>query len=60
MKPNISPPPHWICDENIPTPQTTDGCAPAITATYGFASYANMVATAHFPRMGLIVIGHYE
>ena len=50
----------WICEENIPIPQTKDKCAPAITATYEYASFANMVTTAHFPRMGVIEIGHYD
>ncbi len=49
-----------MCEENIPIPQTKDKCAPAITATYEYASFANMVTTAHFPRMGVIEIGHYE
>ncbi len=59
MNKNIIPP-LWICEEKIPIPQTKDGCAPAITATYEYASFANMVTTAHFPRMGVLEIGHYE
>lgn len=56
---NLTPPPQWICERQIPTPQTKDGCAPAITATYEYASFANMVSTAHFPRCGVIEIGVY-
>lgn len=52
--------PHWICERQIPTPQTKDGCAPAITATYYLASLANMFDVGHYPRMGVIEIGHYE
>lgn len=50
----------WIPTIRIPTPKTKDGVAPAITATYDFASFANMVSTAHYPRMGIIEIGYYE
>ena len=50
----------WVCEHQIPTPQTKDNCAPAITATYEYASFANMMDTAHYPRMGVIEIGHYE
>lgn len=57
---NSTPPTKWICEEQIPTPQTKDGCAPAITATYEYASFANMFYTWHYPRMGVIEIGHYE
>lgn len=54
------PPPVWICEEQIPIPVTKDGCAPAITATYEYASFANMISTKHYPRMGIIEIGEYE
>ena len=50
----------WICEQQIPTPLTGGGCAPAITATYEYASFANMFDTGHYPRMGVIEIGHYE
>lgn len=50
----------WRYEKRIPTPQTRDGCAPAITATYDYASVANMLDTRHFPRMGVIEIGDYE
>ncbi len=50
----------WVCERKEPTPQTKDGCSPAITATYELVSLANMFSTAHFPRMGVIEIGHYE
>lgn len=60
MNKNNFTPRNWICEENIPIPQTKDKCAPAITATYEYASFANMVTTAHFPRMGVIEIGHYD
>lgn len=50
----------WKCKKQIPTPQTTDRCAPAITATYNNATIANMMDTGHFPRMGVIEIGDYE
>lgn len=50
----------WICEEKIPTPTTKDGCAPVITAPYARVSFANMIETAHFPRMGVIEIGRYE
>lgn len=53
-------PPGWRAQRQIPTPQTKDGCAPAITATYEMASFANMFDTGHFPRMGVIEIGEYE
>jgi len=56
----ITPPRNWICEEQKPIPQTKDECSPAITATYEYASFANMVTTAHFPRMGVMEIGHYE
>ena len=56
----FTPPRKWICEEKLPTPKTKDGCCPAITATYEYASFANMVTVAHFPRMGVIEIGHYE
>ena len=50
----------WICEKQVPTPQTKDGCAPALTATYDYASIANMFDTSHYPRMGVIEIGRYE
>lgn len=53
-------PPVWICEEQIPIPVTKDGGAPAITATYEYASFANMISTKHYPRMGIIEIGEYE
>ena len=59
MKKNNSTPPLWICEEQIPTPQTKEGLAPCLTATYEHISFANLRA-GHFPRMGVIEIGHYE
>lgn len=50
----------WKCIEQIPTPQTKDGCAPALTSTYEYASLVNMFDTGHYPRMGVIEIGDYE
>lgn len=50
----------WICQYQIPTPQTKDGCAPSLTATYEYASFANMFDTGYYPRMGVIEIGKYE
>lgn len=50
----------WKCIKQIPTPQTKDGCAPALTATYEYVSFANMFDTGHYPRMGVIEIGDYE
>lgn len=44
----------------MPIPLTADGCAPALTATYEYASFANMISTAHYPRMGVIEAGEYE
>lgn len=57
---NLTTPPHWIYEERIPIPQTKDGCAPAITATYEYASFANMISTAHYPRIGILEAGYYE
>ena len=57
---NKNHPPQWQCCKQIPIPLTTDGCAPAITATYEYASFANMISTAHYPRMGVIEVGDYE
>ncbi len=50
----------WICEEKLLTPKTKDGCCPAITATYEYVSFANIMTTAHYPRMAVIEIGHYE
>ena len=60
MRNNKFTPPQWICKKQIPTPQTKDGCAPALTATYEYASFANMFDTGHYPRCGVIEIGDYE
>lgn len=60
MNNKFTPPATWKCEYIIPTPQTKDGCAPALTATYEYASFANMFDTGHFPRMGVIEIGYYE
>lgn len=63
MRDNKFTPPHtkrkWICEERKLTPQTKDGCCPAITATYAFVSYANIMTTAHFPRAAVVEIGRY-
>ena len=56
----FAPPREWRCRKKIPTPQTKDGFAPALTATYEYASFANMFDTGHYPRMGVIEIGEYE
>lgn len=53
-------PPHWICEERRLTPLTKDGCIPAITATYEYMSFANIMTVAHFPRAAVIEIGYYE
>ena len=35
-------------------------CVPAITATYAYVSFANIITTAHYPRPAVIEFGHYE
>ena len=60
MSINKFTPPNWICEEQYTIPVTKDGCAPAITATYEYASFANMISTAHYPRMGVLESGYYE
>ena len=62
MKQRNTPPNNlkWICEEQRITPQTRDGNAPAITATYEYVSFANIMTVAHFPRAAVIEMGHYE
>lgn len=37
----------------IGLPVTADGCAPTITAVYEALGPANMISTAHFPKVGI-------